>query len=162
MRRNGSSGFTLIELLITVVLVGVLAAIAIPSYSAYVARGQRSAAKAALMQSAQFLERNYTAYGCYNQTGATCGTASAVAVTGPIAAYAPTDGGQITYALSATALTATSYTLAATPCQTAGSCPAGSNSTFKDPECGTLSLDNTGLKGVSGGTNTDPNACWGH
>ncbi|HEX4585910.1 MAG TPA: type IV pilin protein [Burkholderiaceae bacterium] len=149
--RNGSSGFTLLELLVTVVLIGVLAAIAIPSYSAYVARGQRAAAKAALMQTAQFLERNYTAYGSYS-TGA-----SGVAVTVPT--YAPTDGGQITYALAATVLTPTAFTLTATPCATAGSCPAGSNSTFSDAACGQLTLDNTGSKTAAAGT---VDACWGH
>jgi len=66
MCRKRSSGFTLLELLITVVLVGILAAIAIPSYSAYITRGQRTAAKAALEQAAQFLERNYTVYGNYS------------------------------------------------------------------------------------------------
>ena len=161
MRRKGPGGFTLLEILITAVLLGILAAIAIPSYSAYVARGQRSAAKAALMQSAQFLERNYTAFGCYNQTSATCGTASAVAVTAPVAQYAPTDGGQITYALSLTTVTSQTYALAATPCGTAGTCPAGSNSAFTDPQCGTLALDNTGTKTASGGTSTDTPTCWG-
>jgi type IV pilus assembly protein PilE len=149
MVRKGSSGFTLLELLVTVVLIGVLAAIAIPSYSAYVARGQRSAAKAALMQSAQFLERNYTSSGSYS-TGAS-----------GVATNAPTDGGQITYALAVTFPTSQTYVLTATPCGAAGSCPAGSNSTFTDTECGTLTLDNTGAKSVSGGTNADPNACWG-
>jgi len=158
VRGRAAYGFTLLELLITAVLLGILAAIAIPSYSAYVARGHRSAAKAALMQSAQFLERNYTAVGCYDHTVA-CTGASAVAVTVPVP-FAPSDGGTITYALSLTAVASQTYTLAAIPCGTAGSCPGGSNSTFTD-ECGTLSLDNTGAKTVSGGTNTNPAACWG-
>ena len=146
-----SSGFTLLELLITVVLVGILAAIAIPSYSAYITRGQRTAAKAALEQAAQFLERNYTVYGNYS-TGA-----SGVAVTLPNP-FAPTDGGQITYALSAAYPTSQSFLLTAAPCG-AASCPSGSNSTFTDADCGTLALDNTGAKSTTGGTlSTD--ACW--
>jgi type IV pilus assembly protein PilE len=162
VRGRAAYGFTLLELLIAVVLLGILAAIAIPSYSAYVARGQRSAAKAALMQSAQFLERNYTAFGCYNQTSATCGTASAVAVTIPNSQYAPTDGGPATYVLTFASLTASTYQLAATPCQTAGSCPTGSNSAFDDPDCEALTLDNTGSKGAGGNIGTtSPASCWG-
>jgi type IV pilus assembly protein PilE len=145
-RGNGPSGFTLIELLITVVLLGVLAAIAIPSYSAYITRGQRAAAKAALMQSAQGLERYYTVNGSY--------TAAASAVI----PFAPNDGGQITYALTPT-LASQTYSLTATPCGTAGTCPSAS--TFNDAECGALTLTNTGQKTVSGGTNTDPAYCWG-
>ena len=152
MHRKRSSGFTLLELLITVVLVGILAAIAIPSYSAYVTRGQRTAAKAALEQAAQFLERNYTVYGNYS-TGA-----SGVAVTLPNP-FAPTDGGQITYALSAAYPTGPqSFLLTAAPCGGA-SCPSGSNSTFTDADCGTLALDNTGAKSTTGGT-LSPDACW--
>jgi type IV pilus assembly protein PilE len=161
MRRTG--GFTLIELLIAVMLVAILAAIAIPSYSAYVKRGQRAAAKAALEQAAQFLERNYTSYGCYNfVTVADCAAQpGAPTVVLPITG-APNDGGQPTYAIALAAapagLPGQTFSVSATPCGSGGGCPNTSNQTFTDPDCGVLSLDNTGLKSAGVAANTA--TCW--
>ena len=58
-QRVTSNGFTLIELMITVAIVGILAAIALPSYLSYVQRGDRAAARAGLLEAQQFMERYY-------------------------------------------------------------------------------------------------------
>lgn len=46
-------GFTLIELMVTVVIIGILAAVAYPSYTQYLVRNNRSAAQTYLVELAQ-------------------------------------------------------------------------------------------------------------
>ncbi|HEX6992703.1 MAG TPA: type IV pilin protein [Gammaproteobacteria bacterium] len=57
------AGITLIELMIVVIVVGVLATIAVPSYRQYSIRAQRTEAKSALLQLAANQERFYTRNG---------------------------------------------------------------------------------------------------
>ncbi len=55
-------GFTFVELMITVAIIGILVAIALPSYRQYILRGNRAAAQAEMMDIAnreqQFLPRH--------------------------------------------------------------------------------------------------------
>lgn len=92
-------GFTLIELIITVVILAILAAIAIPSYTQYVERAECEDGKALITGAANFMER-YRAQNGGTYTNASLnnfGTSSekfAVEITNAAAA---------TYTLTATA-----------------------------------------------------------
>ena len=61
-----NKGFTLIELMIAVCIVGVLAAIAVPTYGNYVSKARRTDGQAELMRFGNELERCYTMYSKYN------------------------------------------------------------------------------------------------
>lgn len=59
--RHRGTGFTLIELMIVVVIVAVLAAIAFPSYQQHVLKSWRSKAAGCLAETANAMERRFTA-----------------------------------------------------------------------------------------------------
>lgn len=130
-------GFTLIELMITVAVVGILSAIAVPAYQGYVQRAGRSDARTVLMQAAQWMERASTASGSY-PTGTN--------IPAEFRSDATVPGGR--YTISA-ASTATTFTFTATR--------AGSQS--NDP-CGNFTLDQAGTRGVASGSLT-ADECWG-
>jgi type IV pilus assembly protein PilE len=129
-------GVTLIELMIVVVVVGILAAIAYPSYQSQVLRTKRSDGKAGLMQVAQQLERCYTRFSRYDDVN--CGVA--LPINSPDNRYVVDSVG---------AITAAAYTLSATPL-------AGQ---ALDTDCGVLRLTSQGVQG-SQGVNADANSCW--
>jgi type IV pilus assembly protein PilE len=162
MMRKAARGFTLIELMIVAAIIAILAAVVVPGYSSYVTRGKRSAAKAALLQTAQAMERYYTSNGNYG-TSATLPLALLAGST--CVAIAPSDGGSANYCIAGAGTNvvngaATTFQLTATPCGSAGgACPAGSNASYTDAECNILTIDNTGLKGVSP-TTLNANTCW--
>lgn len=68
--RDRNGGFTLLELMITVAVIAILAAVAYPSYSEYVAKSRRATTAGLLLQSQQWMERFYTENYRYDQNTA--------------------------------------------------------------------------------------------
>ena len=73
-KKKSGCGFTLIELMITVAIVGILAAVAFPSYTAYLAKGRRADARVQLASAQQWIERFYSEN--FNYSTDTAGNAS--------------------------------------------------------------------------------------
>lgn len=134
-KSKNARGFTLIELMITVAVVAILAAIALPNYQEYVRRGYRSEARAGLLQAAQWMERAATATGIYP----TALPVSLASVPSKRYVIAFADGN-----------TNAQFTLNATPGQGQ-----------QGDKCGTLTLTNTGERGANGTTSGDlATECW--
>ena len=68
MKFKNNTGFTLIEIMIVVAIVAILAAVALPSYQDYVARGKRAEARTEVLKAEGWLERHYTEYNRYSST----------------------------------------------------------------------------------------------
>jgi type IV pilus assembly protein PilE len=159
MNRRAARGFTLIELVVAMLIIGVLASIAIPNYTAYVGRSKRAAAKTVLVDTANALERNYTTFGCYNKTAvAVCQSQAAGSDYALGTSVAPADG-RASYSVDIAygGATGQQFTLTATPCGTSGACPAGSDA-FTDADCGALTLTQAGARGITGTSTVG--VCW--
>ena len=64
-RAKTNAGFTLIELMIAVAVVGMLSAIAYPSFLTYIAKGKRTECRGGILQTLQQQERYFTQYNRY-------------------------------------------------------------------------------------------------
>ena len=141
-RRATASGFTLVEVIVVVAIIGILAAIAIPSYNEYVRRSQRAEARTVLLEAAQFMQRFYSANDRYD--AARGGAAVAL----PAQLQRAPAGGNARYTISLETVSTTAYTLQAVP--------TGSMSADK---CGTFTLTSVGRKDVKDAS-VSAAECW--
>jgi type IV pilus assembly protein PilE len=145
MQKKHSSGFTLVELMIVVAITAILVAIAIPSYYAYVMKSRRADAKVALSEISQRLEGYYAD----NNKYATDFDKLKLANSGFVKKGGTFQSKDGWYQLQIEVDTAgQKYTLKAVP----------QGAQASDGRCGTLILDNTGKKTISG--SAPVKECW--
>lgn len=129
-------GFTLIELMITVAVIGILAAVALPSYQRYIMETRRAAGAGCVMEIAQFMERYYTT----NMTYVDAAVPDSACVN-ELSDF---------YDFSVGDLTATTYTVEAAP-----------KGAQASDACTTLTINQAGTKGAKSSTTwADIKQCW--
>lgn len=136
-------GFTLVELLVTVAVVAILAAIALPAYQSYLVKGRRAEARAALMELMQQQERYATQRNTYLELS--------LGQTGTVFKTWSGDGG----------LAHAHYTLSAEACPDKAAIAAcvklRAVPQKEDAQAGTLTYDSLGNKSCTG---THKALCW--
>ena len=138
-RQSRQSGFTLIEIMIVVAIIGVLAAVAYPSYQNYVIKTKRADMMSEMQQIAGRIESNKINYRRYDNIPLSVIFSGAVAADG--SARFPASGSAL-------------YTVSATPRNAANTQLAGRNWTLTATPItgsqmstdGTLTLDSAGQK----------------
>lgn len=138
MHTDRASGFTLIEMLIVLAMIGILSAIAYPSYTDYLRRSHRSEARAALLQAQLWMERVATATGAYPVTSQPQQAPALLQLQEQLSTAR--------YGIEIISSDGVSFALLATP-----------RAAQQADACGWLRLDQTGARSAEGGSIA---TCW--
>jgi type IV pilus assembly protein PilE len=145
---KSKKGITLIELVVVILIVGILAAVAIPSYNSYMVRARRADAKTALEQVRAAQEMWRAEKGTYAIDDGS-GTAYAKLTTTMGAPPSPIGGVTGDYTWAFTVSTPTAFTAQATP------------TSKRQSADGWLEIDQNGTKTDKNGfTYPDPRCKW--
>lgn len=138
-------GFTLIEMMIAVAIIGILFAVAYPSYRSSVMKTQRTDARSELQIYAQMLLRCRSTNTTYDTATGVCPIKDTLA-TGTVSR-----GGF--YTISVSDLAASTYTLKAVP--------VSGRSQARDNDCKEFTLDQSGRKAAKNNSNqVTTSTCW--
>jgi type IV pilus assembly protein PilE len=148
-RAASPRGFTLIELMITVAVVAILAAVALPAFNNQIRKSRRTEARTTLLDLAARAERMYSANNSY--LNAVTGQLNPPDLGYPAGTVWPLQSGTGYYSVTVGNPTATTYTFTAT---TAGAQVA-------DTTCATFTVDNTGNQSAADSSSTNQTStCW--
>lgn len=135
-----TAGFSLLELLIALAVIGLITAIALPTYQESTLRSGRADGKSALMQVAAAQERYYSANNTYSTNAAPFANPPEATIDSPDGKYeisvSACSGGTIANCFVATAT------------------PQGSQT---NDVCTSLTIDSTGVRGATGAPAEE---CW--
>lgn len=142
-------GFTLIEMVVTMAIIALLTAMAIPSYTAYIMRSNRSEARGQLLEIATWMERWRTERGRYDNPAS-------------VGNPPPTPPFPIAYTQSPPPPSAAKYNIVvATPTAVGYTITATATGMMTGDICTTLTITETGLRGFTTGGGGTQDICWG-
>jgi type IV pilus assembly protein PilE len=147
MRERCDAGFTLIELMATMAIIAILATIAIPSYTAFIARSNRSDARGQLLEVATWMERWRTERGRYDDPASPGNPPPSPPF--PVAYTQSPSTGPAKYNIAVATPTAVGYTITAT-----------ATGAMAGDVCTTLTLTETGARGFTTGGGGTQDICW--
>ena len=149
MRRR-HAGFTLIEALMVLAVLGILAAVAYPSYQRQMVKTRRTEAQLALLETMQRQEQ----YRALHHSYAAFSSASAAAPDGRFRSWVGASPSSSAYELDAYACPGQDIAQCVVVRARPGTANVGLR--FTDPECGALTFDSNGQQAASGSSQQ----CW--